>query len=549
MRSVLHSLVLGILIGSMACPAALVAQQPVKPATKPDFRFITPDSVVIAIAHPGRLAESGYLDALPHEVITAFGMRDLGFDPMDIETITIVVEPSQGLLPLPNSGIVIQMRNKLEQEKLFPKIQNELEEVTDPESGQKIMIASGPYTPGYAVFGDKTLVIGNRPMLNSLLAAVKQGENPNRDAISNQYQGHDLQAFFQIEPIRDFLKGALEESGLPSIPGISQVPDELDTIKLQFSIINKTELSLELVGKDEKAAKHLKQIIELGINLGEQMAMKEFNKMLRSEDVVEQAQGKYQTRVMKQIIESLKLETEGNTVRIAYPDDGTGPQLASIAVVGVLVAFLLPELQLGRGASRRMSSVDNLKQIGIAAHNYHDTFNGFPAQAITDKEGNPLLSWRVALLPFIEYNNLYDQFHLDEPWNSEHNIKLIALMPEVYKNPSSKANPGLTQYLAPVGKWTLWEDNKKRKFRDILDGSSNSIMILEVNDEASVIWSKPEDLNIDFDNPLQGLGSAQPAGFSALFCDGSVHQIKPNINQETFKLLLKIRDGKVVPDF
>ena len=72
-----------------------------------------------------------------------------------------------------------------------------------------------------------------------------------------------------------------------------------------------------------------------------------------------------------------------------------------------------------------MQAVNNLRQIGLGMHNYHATYNRFPGPAITNDKGDRLLSWRVAILPFIEQQALYEQFHLDEPWDSDHNIKLL----------------------------------------------------------------------------------------------------------------------------
>src|SRR5262245_11036025 len=77
---------------------------------------------------------------------------------------------------------------------------------------------------------------------------------------------------------------------------------------------------------------------------------------------------------------------------------------------------------------QRRASANNLKQIGLALHNYHDTYGKLPPAAICDKAGKPLLSWRVAILPFIEQNALYKQFKLDEPWDSEHNKKLAEVL-------------------------------------------------------------------------------------------------------------------------
>ncbi len=87
--------------------------------------------------------------------------------------------------------------------------------------------------------------------------------------------------------------------------------------------------------------------------------------------------------------------------------------------------------------------MNNLKQIGLAMHNYESTFGTFPPAYIADKAtGKPLLSWRVAILPFLEQDALYKQFHLDEPWDSAHNKTLIARMPPVYRSPGRRRQAG-----------------------------------------------------------------------------------------------------------
>jgi len=155
-----------------------------------------------------------------------------------------------------------------------------------------------------------------------------------------------------------------------------------------------------------------------------------------------------------------------------------------------------------------------------------DTYGGnFPARANFDEDGNPLLSWRVHILPYMDYGQLYDQFHLDEPWDSEHNKKLIPMMPQFYRNPSGNSPPTHSNYLVPTGPGAIVAGNEKASFAKITDGTSNTILALEVNDEASVIWTKPDDLKFDPDKPLMGLGTAYPGGFSAALADGSVRFI------------------------
>src|SRR5579884_2292255 len=100
-----------------------------------------------------------------------------------------------------------------------------------------------------------------------------------------------------------------------------------------------------------------------------------------------------------------------------------------------------------RQAAARTRSSNRLRQIGIAMHNYNDTYGHLPTQAIYGKDGKPLLSWRVLILPFMEQGALYKQFHLDEPWDSAHNKELRGQMPKTYRLPDSKERTK-TFYLA-----------------------------------------------------------------------------------------------------
>src|SRR5204863_3386120 len=112
-----------------------------------------------------------------------------------------------------------------------------------------------------------------------------------------------------------------------------------------------------------------------------------------------------------------------------------------------------------------------------------------------DKRGKPLLSWRVEILPFIEENELFKQFHLDEPWDSEHNKALIAHMPRVFQDP--RRPPGdTTTFLAPVGKGLAFEGDKPLKINSFTDGTSNTIFIVQANDDRAVPWTKPDDLEV-----------------------------------------------------
>jgi WD40 repeat protein/outer membrane lipoprotein-sorting protein len=191
-----------------------------------------------------------------------------------------------------------------------------------------------------------------------------------------------------------------------------------------------------------------------------------------------------------------------------------------------------------------------LRQIGLALLHYHDTQGGFPAWASYSKDGKPLLSWRVHLLPDLGELELYNQFHLNEPWDSEHNKRLIAQMPAVYRCPNQKsADKGKTTYLAPLGKDTMFTGDAKRvrldslpaqegaRFAEITVHTSNTISIVDAVDDHAVIWTKPADLKYDPGKPLTGLFGHHQELAAVLFADASVRFLRKTIDPKDLRVI------------
>lgn len=212
----------------------------------------------------------------------------------------------------------------------------------------------------------------------------------------------------------------------------------------------------------------------------------------------------------------------------------------------LLPALLLPAVQKVREAATRVQSQNNLKQLGLAMMSYNAVQGGrgLPTAAICDKNGKPLLSWRVALLPFIEQQPLYSKFKLDEPWDGPNNIKLLAQMPAVYKLPGDDKTPSdRTHYQVFVGNGAAFEINKAMRFpADFPDGLSNTILIVEA--ENVVPWTKPEDVPFDPNKPILPLMSKNfRSGFHVALADGSVRMVVPEISESTLKLAIIRNDG------
>jgi RNA polymerase sigma factor (sigma-70 family) len=169
----------------------------------------------------------------------------------------------------------------------------------------------------------------------------------------------------------------------------------------------------------------------------------------------------------------------------------------------------------------REASLAKLKDLALAMNFYHSDNGRFPPAAVFSKDGKALLSWRVLLLPYLEQKQLFDEFKLDEPWDSEHNKKLLKRMPRVFAAPNGAGEAKQeTFYQVFAGKGAIFEGQKSASILDIADGTANTILIIEGG--AAVPWTKPVDLAFDTKKPLPRVGGMFPEGFHFARADGTV---------------------------
>jgi len=148
----------------------------------------------------------------------------------------------------------------------------------------------------------------------------------------------------------------------------------------------------------------------------------------------------------------------------------------------------------------------------------------------------PLLSWRVAILPFIEQQNLYDQFRLDEPWDSPHNLSLLPLMPQIFA--TEGVENGMTVFQGAHGDNTVFSNENRGRSVGFFDQQHDTAAIVQVNSDQAIEWTKPGDFDFDPDNLQSILGNATASGFHFSLTDGSVHFFNNTISDD---VLNKIR--------
>ncbi|EAQ80620.1 DUF1559 domain-containing protein [Blastopirellula marina] len=303
--------------------------------------------------------------------------------------------------------------------------------------------------------------------------------------------------------------------------------------------------------------------------------------------------------------------------------------LVVIAIIGVLIALLLPAVQQAREAARRMSCGNNLKQIGLALHNYHDVYNTMPPggfRYISDTPsstnentafGATSHSYLVAILPYVEFSAMADQFNDIQGWRGQPNRRVVIAVPQSYQCPSSTLprsdhadetllDSGSTVIgqmyaghyvgnMGPIGSGYklfckkpadsgsapncnsgnevsdqgILGANSKIGFRDITDGTSNTIMVGELStnnyptgEAAPRAWSRgcPDHScgmakNVKFGINIQGFvsgnfnnmsfSSMHSGGAQVLMADASARFVSENVDMDAYLATASRNGGEV----
>jgi hypothetical protein len=509
----------------------------VVPAKPIDLRYVQPDAFAVAVLHPKAFFDAPTMEFFPREVVTAAVMQEVGIDPTKIERLVISVAnfaPPQE----PTTAVAAYLSGRADPSQALAKLKARAQKQS--AGGTEYWIVQ-PQDFAFYMPDDQTIVAAPESVLKQMIAGRAVADTPMTRLLKQADLSAHIVVLASLDAVRNQLQALMQQA--PRVPPPFQpflrIPELTSAVETRIKVGGSPDLQWIFHATSEQAAVQLEQLINQAIAMGKQMVMAQLQQQVQGDDPVQQASARYVQRLINHIAGRIEPKRAGQDVTIAL-DTGGG-----WASSGVMVALLLPAVQAAREAARRTQSMNNMKQISLALHNYHDVYKGFPPQAISDKQGKPLLSWRVAVLPYLEENDLYKQFHLDEPWDSEHNKKLLGQMPAVYAN-TNLADRTRTNYLVPVGDDTIFKGDTSTKLADVKDGVSKTIMLLEADADRAVPWTKPDDYQIDPDSVSAGLGGLRAGGFLAAFADGSVRFVASGIDAEVLKRLFKKSDGQPV---
>ncbi len=504
--------------------------------------FIPVDGMATGLLNPARVLASPSLKMFPTEIADAWCIENIGIPLKDVESIKLVVAtpgPSDAMF-----GGIFQFGKNVDLKTLHPQFLGDEVEV----DGHACIEFNGP--PGVVLhqLRPDAIVIASKNYLDSVIKSKSgQATAPLQKYAEGAVHDGQLTLLIAVEPVRPLITGLLQ-SQMDQIPPpfveFTEIPELLDAILLQLDIEN-TENGLKLVmlGVDDASTKRLEEILLNGLDMARIITLSQMSAELdRQEGAVPQAMKRYMERMADKVVGAMTPKREGRRLTIESPlDYGLSYQAVMMMGLAMPVMRVAPVARQPRARAR-----NNMKQIALAMHNHHSAYRELPDAAIRDDEGKPLLSWRVKVLPFVEQQALYEQFRLDEPWDSDHNRKLLGQMPDVFRSPRINTKPGMTVYQVPFGDGLMFSDNGPTRFRDVLDGLSNSIMLVETDAELAVEWTKPADWEVDPDKPLKGIGIGPDGNIDVLLADGSIHSLSSEIEADFFWRLLTIAGAEII---
>lgn len=293
------------------------------------------------------------------------------------------------------------------------------------------------------------------------------------------------------------------------------------------------------IGVDTKKAT-AQIVIQSGSEESAKTFTKNLPKLLRS-IVTKSAPDKESSLAISVLLGMIKPERSGDRVVIALTDDENNQTILQFGAT--LASSVMAPISASTTSNR-------LKQFALGLLNYESAYEIFPTYVSMDKTKKKSgLSWRVHILPFIGFTELYQEFKLDEAWDSPHNIKLLPKMPKIYSpiadmNETVELKPYHTTYVVPVGEKTVFGQEEPIRLRNITDGTSNTVAFVELKREHAIPWTSPEEYPFDEANPTEKLRDYNGKAVIALF-DGFVTNVKLDLPKETW-LALFSRDGAEV---
>jgi hypothetical protein len=510
-------------------PPRAAAQPPMGGELPPELRYVPGDAALFVYADAAKLwgspvlASIRQIDPNTFDRLTAEAKKELGLAPEDVKSVVVFVPRLMNPIDLESIGIVVTFNRDIDKEqlqkgaeKLLPGSENPTVHAPDARTAVVLLNLKDEFARPQPLAADAPLAPALKAAAGGKHVAVVGANLAN---FPDEIRADDVPP--AVRPFQPLLRART-------------VTATLDLTKAAATLDVRVRAATAAAAIDcEKALGALVALAQEEIAEG----VKEFEPAAAKEPGLKDA-----VTVLKAIGKAAGEAT--------FAADGTEARMTATLPLDLpfASAYVAAKKKVEEAAAAA-TSTNNLKQIGLAMHNYHDTHGTMPPAAVCDKTGKPLLSWRVLILPYIEQDDLYRQFKLDEPWDSEHNKKLLAKMPKTYAIPGKTPAGGTdTHYRVFVGNGAGFDWIKGHSLVQFTDGTSNTLLCVTAAD--AVPWTKPDELAFDPEKDMTRLvGLVANGRLQFLMGDGSVRSTNKIPGKEVLHALITRGGGEVIPDF
>jgi len=505
-----------------------------KTSAKPSAELVSQNACMAAAVFPEQITSNELLKLFPHEIVTAWGEKELGFDPMLIKQATWVVNKPENLDEPPAWAAVLHFE---EMQGLAGGMIDELEEKRI--GGKAVFSAKWPQDPSFMVVDEATMVIGIESLFEDMLVQPrgKVAKLFDDSVVDGQAYG-----FIDVEMLRPTIDEAIEKAGdyelAPPVERLKEVHGLLQSVLAGLETKSKLEATIVLRANSKSDGEKLNEIIVEAMEYGKVNLLSQMSQQLDLNDPVQVATIQYAKRMSEKYEKILAPTVDGNELTIKVPHQAitTMPYLSSMIFAMARVSIDSPKLRL-------TDPQQQLRFATLSALNYESAHQHFPRRVIKDENGKALFSGQVAMLPFLEQANIYDSLRLEESWDSEHNSQFTSMAIEAF----GISDEGLSTIRFPVFPGSAWDDeDRELTFGDIRDGSSNTIFAIQAPPESAASWADPTPWNISKDNPMKDVFGDRDEVTVSMF-DGSTQVLKKeNMTNEKLKAMLTFDGGEVI---
>ncbi|WP_417397192.1 DUF1559 domain-containing protein [Gimesia chilikensis] len=552
-RSRLLSKILSVvaLVCLLVTGSAQLQAQDNAPEKREPFRLdVVPEEALAVIAfRPAQLLAEPTLkpirELLLKDMERSPDMAFLGLKPMDVKSVTVIylfLEPGEtGRVPFKTVFLVetIDELKQAQMKQLFSK--SELEKTNF--QGKTLLTKDSKNGDTLVFLDQNSFLISDKS--SGVKTVLDQLQNRDNRVWTKRLTGvstASVAAGINMQTLRNRLGKVLIQpltQRIPAWPMIAPIWENTEIATLGVTL--QKDLSLKLIFEQKNNSEQLKQSLDGLLLLGTNMIRQFQATRGNLNRPLQPNEESYLTRLENAFTET---QVTQNDTRVTFSS------VFKQDLLSQMVDLTIPAILQARAAAQRSRSKYNIKLIVLALHNYYERHHHFPPAIVMGPDGKTPHSWRVELLPYLDQQALYDEYRMNEPWNSEHNLKIAETVVPVFSHPSS-SKPANTGYFVVVGDGTAFNNKQGVSFKEITDGTSNTIAVVEA--KRDVPWTKPEDISYDgkklpqfggfFENPPVNGQPATGVYFVGL-CDGRVRMLQDNMDEELLKSLLTIADGK-----